>query len=51
LITIFIGGNDLCDLDSEVNSLPENYISDVKKALDYLHEQVGKMLHKLAALI
>ena len=42
LITFFIGGNDLCDLDSEVDSKPENYIQNVQKALDYLHEQVGK---------
>lgn len=48
VITIFIGGNDLCD--SCKNSLlhsVENYIKHVRTALDYLHKQVPRALVNL----
>ncbi|XP_013875458.1 phospholipase B1, membrane-associated isoform X2 [Austrofundulus limnaeus] len=45
LITVFIGGNDVCDHCS--NSLlysVQNYAQNVRKSLDYLHKQVPRAL-------
>ncbi|PAA60056.1 hypothetical protein BOX15_Mlig010946g1 [Macrostomum lignano] len=43
LITIFVGGNDICDYckDKEIFS-PENYIRHIRNALDYLHDNVPR---------
>uniref|UniRef100_A0A1I8ITW1 Phospholipase B1, membrane-associated n=1 Tax=Macrostomum lignano TaxID=282301 RepID=A0A1I8ITW1_9PLAT len=43
LITLFVGGNDICDYckDKEMFS-PENYIRHIRNALDYLHDNVPR---------
>lgn len=43
VITLFIGGNDLCDycIDDETYS-PANYVNHVKQALDILHANVPR---------
>ncbi|XP_069017624.1 phospholipase B1, membrane-associated-like [Embiotoca jacksoni] len=48
VITLFIGGNDICDYCS--NSLlfsKENYVRNVRESLDYLHKQVPRALVNL----
>lgn len=48
VITVFIGGNDLCDFCK--NSLfysMENYIKNVRETLDYLHKEVPRALVNL----
>ncbi|KAJ8009356.1 hypothetical protein DPEC_G00088040 [Dallia pectoralis] len=48
LITMFIGGNDLCDFC--YNSLfhsPENFVRHIRDSLDYLHNQVPRALVNL----
>ena len=42
LVSVFIGGNDLCDLRSDPDSQPEKYIEYLQEALDILHETVIK---------
>ncbi|KAM8725846.1 phospholipase B1, membrane-associated-like [Acanthopagrus schlegelii] len=48
LITVFIGGNDLCDhcYNSLLYSV-ENYIRNVQDTLDYLHKEVPRALVNL----
>ncbi|XP_028253684.1 phospholipase B1, membrane-associated-like [Parambassis ranga] len=48
LITVFIGGNDICDhcYNSLLFSV-ENYIRNVRESLDYLHKQVPRALVNL----
>ncbi|KAG7239707.1 hypothetical protein INR49_028643 [Caranx melampygus] len=48
LITVFVGGNDICD--HCYNSLlfsEENYVRNVRESLDYLHKQVPRALVNL----
>ncbi|XP_072301570.1 phospholipase B1, membrane-associated-like isoform X2 [Eucyclogobius newberryi] len=48
VITVFIGGNDLCDFCK--NSLlysAETYIKNVRETLDYLHKEVPRSLVNL----
>ncbi|KAL0967627.1 hypothetical protein UPYG_G00254660 [Umbra pygmaea] len=48
VITLFIGGNDLCDFC--FNSLfysSDNYVRHIRDSLDYLHEQVPRALVNL----
>ncbi|XP_055362617.1 phospholipase B1, membrane-associated [Betta splendens] len=48
IITIFIGGNDLCD--NCYNSLlysVENYMRNIRDSLDYLHKEVPRALVNL----
>jgi len=50
VLTVFIGGNDLCASckDGKVERyLPENFIREVRSALDVLHKQVPKMFVNL----
>ncbi|KAJ6666858.1 hypothetical protein lerEdw1_018860 [Lerista edwardsae] len=43
LITLFIGGNDLCNhCEDPVRWSPENFISNIQTALDILHKEVLK---------
>ena len=39
IVTIFIGGNDLCDLTSN-SSRPQNYIAKLEEGIDILHQEV-----------
>lgn len=43
LITIFIGGNDLCALDRSEDAQPENYVAFIRETLDYLQKEVSFM--------
>ena len=43
LISIFIGGNDLCALGRDPDGAsPETYRDEIKAALDIMHDQVGQ---------
>ncbi|XP_023566793.1 phospholipase B1, membrane-associated [Octodon degus] len=43
IITVFIGGNDLCDFCNDpVNSSPQNFTDNIRKALDILHAEVPR---------
>jgi len=45
VITLFIGGNDLCALRRDPEgSTPEAYISGIKEALDILHQEMPRAL-------
>ncbi|KAM8832531.1 phospholipase B1, membrane-associated-like isoform 2-T2 [Spinachia spinachia] len=48
LITLFIGGNDICDhcTNSQLYS-QENFIRNVRDSLDYLHKEVPRALVNL----
>lgn len=52
LVTIFIGINDLCQYcnDREVH-LPENYINNIQKGLDLLHNEMPKTLVNLVNIL
>ncbi|XP_033619310.1 phospholipase B1, membrane-associated isoform X2 [Fukomys damarensis] len=43
LITVFIGGNDLCDFcDNPVRFSPYNFTDNIRKALDIFHAEVPR---------
>lgn len=43
LITLFIGGNDLCSYcEDEEKYSPERYVDNIKQSLDYLYEHVPR---------
>lgn len=46
VVTIFIGGNDLCALDRDEDATPENFIKTLTKALDLLHDTVRNSAYK-----
>ncbi|XP_036398166.1 phospholipase B1, membrane-associated-like [Megalops cyprinoides] len=52
VITMFIGGNDLCDhcMDTVYFS-PENVVSRIREALDILHKEVPRALVNLVELL
>ncbi|KAL3873507.1 hypothetical protein ACJMK2_036616 [Sinanodonta woodiana] len=52
VITVFIGGNDLCDYckDKETYSA-ENYVSNIQKGLDILHAQVPRAFVNLVEVL
>ncbi|KAM7395163.1 hypothetical protein PAMA_006764 [Pampus argenteus] len=48
VITIFIGGNDICDYcDNSLIFSVDNYVSNVRETLDYLHKEVPRALVNL----
>lgn len=52
LITMFIGGNDLCDYCDDRNTFsPENYVRNVQTALDKLHAEVPKVFVNLVEVL
>ncbi|NXM74715.1 PLB1 Phospholipase, partial [Serilophus lunatus] len=52
LITLFIGGNDLCSFcEDPVRYSPENYISNVQIALDLLHKEVPRAYVNLVTVL
>ncbi|XP_066450548.1 phospholipase B1, membrane-associated [Eleutherodactylus coqui] len=52
LLTIFIGGNDLCDIckDPDYYS-PEQFVYRIKQALDYLQQEVPRMFVNLVTIL
>ncbi|XP_068135752.1 phospholipase B1, membrane-associated-like isoform X2 [Hyperolius riggenbachi] len=52
LLTIFIGGNDLCGVcNNPIDRYPENYVNRIKLALDYLHKEVPRMFVNLVSML
>ncbi|KAM6280429.1 phospholipase B1, membrane-associated [Porphyrio hochstetteri] len=52
IITLFIGGNDLCKFcDNPERYSPENYTYNLQTALDMLHEEVPRAFVNLVTLL
>ncbi|KAE8600276.1 hypothetical protein XENTR_v10013167 [Xenopus tropicalis] len=52
LLTIFIGGNDLCAIcDDPVYNAPEKYIYRIQEALDYLQAEVPRLFVNLVIIL
>ncbi|NXO14029.1 PLB1 Phospholipase, partial [Oriolus oriolus] len=52
LITLFIGGNDLCSFcENPVHYSPENYTNNLQIALDLLHQEVPRAYVNLVTLL
>ncbi|XP_028927469.2 phospholipase B1, membrane-associated [Ornithorhynchus anatinus] len=52
IITIFIGGNDLCDFCSDpVHYSPGNFTRNIEKALDILHAEVPRAFVNLVPVL
>ncbi|XP_039916279.1 phospholipase B1, membrane-associated isoform X2 [Hirundo rustica] len=52
LITLFIGGNDLCKFcENPVRHSPENYTYSIQIALDLLHQEVPRAYVNLVTLL
>lgn len=51
VITMFIGGNDLCDVCNDMtNHSPQSYVTKVRDALDILHQNVPKAFVNLVEI-
>ncbi|XP_063711490.1 phospholipase B1, membrane-associated-like [Symsagittifera roscoffensis] len=50
LVTVFVGGNNLCQLCTDSNSSPEIFAEDIKKTLDFLHENLPKTFVNLVTI-
>lgn len=54
LVTLFIGGNDLCQYCDESNlkvHYPENYIASIQEALDILQKEMPRTLVNLVNIV
>nr|XP_039274650.1 phospholipase B1, membrane-associated-like [Styela clava] len=52
MITLFIGGNDLCAIGRDPEgTTPEVYVAEIKKALDLLHSEVPRMFVNLVDIL
>ncbi|XP_068088852.1 phospholipase B1, membrane-associated-like isoform X2 [Hyperolius riggenbachi] len=52
LLTIFIGGNDLCGVCNDpIFHSPENFVYRIKQALDYLQQKVPRMFVNLVTML
>ncbi|PAA55063.1 hypothetical protein BOX15_Mlig012266g2 [Macrostomum lignano] len=52
LITLFIGGNDVCDYCKDKNEFSaDNYIRYIREALDYLHANVPRAFVNVAEVL
>ncbi|XP_058018517.1 phospholipase B1, membrane-associated [Ahaetulla prasina] len=52
LITLLIGGNDLCDYcDDSIRSSPEYYMTNIQSALDILHKEVPHTFVNLITIL
>ncbi len=52
LVTLFIGGNDLCDFCNNLQLYsPQTYIADIQKALDLLHDQLPRAFVNLVSVL
>ncbi|XP_045303259.1 phospholipase B1, membrane-associated isoform X5 [Leopardus geoffroyi] len=52
IITLFIGGNDLCEFCSDlVHYSPQNFTDNIRKALDILHAEVPRAFVNLVNVL
>ncbi|KAM5143269.1 phospholipase B1, membrane-associated [Callospermophilus lateralis] len=52
IITLFIGGNDLCDFcNNPVHSSPQNFTNNIMKALDIFHAEVPRAFVNLVKVL
>ncbi|KAM4770831.1 phospholipase B1, membrane-associated [Rhinophrynus dorsalis] len=52
LLTIFIGGNDLCAICKDpIYHSPENFVFRLQEALDYLQEQIPRLFVNLVTIL
>ncbi|KAI3389734.1 hypothetical protein SNEBB_008146 [Seison nebaliae] len=52
IVSLFIGGNDLCDVCNEPEKLSaKNYVKHIEEALDYLHENLPKTFVNLVNVL
>lgn len=51
VVTIFIGGNDLCQFCLSDIHLPETYISNIQKGLDILHAELPRTIVNLVSIL
>ncbi len=52
LVTLFIGGNDLCLMCQKPDYFsPENYVNNLREALDYLHANLPRAFVNMVQLI
>ncbi|VCW68790.1 unnamed protein product, partial [Gulo gulo] len=52
IITVFIGGNDLCDFCSDpARYSPQNFTDNIGKALDILHAEVPRAFVNLVKVL
>ncbi|XP_051832183.1 phospholipase B1, membrane-associated [Antechinus flavipes] len=52
IITLFIGGNDLCDSCKDpAHFSPQNFSGNIEKALDILHEEVPRAFVNLVTVL
>nr|XP_019590876.1 PREDICTED: phospholipase B1, membrane-associated isoform X2 [Rhinolophus sinicus] len=52
IITVFIGGNDLCDFCNDpVHYSPQNFTDNIQKALDVLHAEVPRAFVNLVEVV
>lgn len=50
LVTLFIGGNDLCSACDNIHHYSaEQYVDNIKKAVDYIYNEVSKHSRTLDA--
>ena len=51
VVTVFIGGNDLCDICVDtVSHRPEQYVKDIQDGLDVLHAEMPRTLVNLVSM-
>ncbi|XP_077197603.1 phospholipase B1, membrane-associated [Paroedura picta] len=52
LVTVFIGGNDLCASCTSLEQFsPENFVSNIQTALDILHKEVPRLFVNLVTVL
>ncbi|KAL1783671.1 phospholipase B1, membrane-associated [Sigmodon hispidus] len=52
IITVFIGGNDLCDsCNDQAHFSPQNFTNNIKNALDILHAEVPRAFVNMVEVI
>ena len=50
MLTLFIGGNNLCQFCVDERSRPVSYIADIQSVLDILHAEVPRMFVNLVSI-
>ncbi|XP_053568782.1 phospholipase B1, membrane-associated [Bombina bombina] len=52
LVTLFIGGNDLCDICDDLDyHSPDNFVARIQEALDILHNEVPRVFVNLVSVL